>query len=145
MQNLSIVWDAARSRGDLALSGAGLLTGGAIEAAVAVSLFTDRVAASDDVISDGTDDRRGWWGDTFASRPIGSRMWLLLRAKATNETLNKAKDFVTEALQWLLDDGVAARVDVVTQWIRRGQLGALVTIYQQDGTRQALSYSWAWE
>jgi len=145
MQNVSIVWDAANSRGDFALAGAGLQTGKALEAAVLVSLFTDRRAGPDDVLTDGSDDRRGWWGDSFADRPIGSRMWLLTRAKATTETLRRARDYIREALQWLLDDGVAARVDVTTEWTRRGVLGAQITISQQDGAKLALRYSWTWE
>lgn len=143
MPSLAIAWDVPNSRGDLTVSGAGLATGKAIEAAVLVSLFTDRRAAADDVVPDG--DRRGWWGDSYATSPIGSRMWLLLRAKRTTETARRAKDYITEALQWLLDDGVAARVDVETFWLRTSMLGAVVKIYRHDGAVVKFDYSWAWE
>lgn len=143
MPSLAIAWDVPNSRGDLTVSGAGLTTGKAIEAAVLVSLFTDRRAAPDDVVPDG--DRRGWWGDSYATSPIGSRMWLLLRAKRTTETARRAKDYIAEALQWMLDDGVAAKVDVETFWLRQSMLGAVVTIYRHDGAVVKFDYSWAWE
>jgi phage gp46-like protein len=81
--------------------------------AVIISLFTHRRARADDPLP--SDDMQGWWGDTFAPVPndqIGSRLWLLSRSKLTIETAERAREYALEALQWLLDDGVAARVEV---------------------------------
>jgi phage gp46-like protein len=108
---------------DLYLDDTGDLAGTeSLQEAVIVSLFTDRVAALDDQV-DG-DDPRGWWGDmplNTANPPavpdfIGSRLWLLRRAPATADTLNRAHVYIRESLQWMLDDGVAARVDVAAAW-----------------------------
>jgi phage gp46-like protein len=82
-------------------------------------------------------------GDLGTDRPIGSRLWLLRRAKQTDATAKRARDFIVEALQWLLDDGLATAIDVSTEWVRRGMLGAHVVIHRGSGT--ALSYSWAWQ
>jgi len=81
--------------------------------AVIISLFTHRRARADDLLP--SDDMQGWWGDTFApvaNDQIGSRLWLLSRSKLTTETAERAREYALEALQWLLDDGVAARVEV---------------------------------
>lgn len=139
MNNLAIAWDAANARADWQLLPGGLATGQSLEAAVWVSLFSDRRSGTDDAA-----DRRGWWADAYAERPIGSRMWTLTRAKATTETPRRARDFIVEALQWLVDDGVAAGIDVTAQWVRRGFLGATVQIRQRSGSVVALSYAWAW-
>lgn len=112
--------------------------------AVLISIFTDRVAAADDVIPDGTTDPRGWWGDAGQVYPIGSRLWLLGRAKATNATLLAAKGYIVEALQWLLDDGVAAAIDVVCQWTAATMLGALVTLTQPSGPPKVFSFANVW-
>lgn len=144
MQNLSIAWDPVKARGDWQLGPKGLVTGQALTTAVYVSLFTDRKAGPDDKITDGSDDRRGWWGDSFADRPIGSRLWLLQRAKRTPETLRKARDMIREALQWLVDDGLVARFDVTTAWATATMLSATVTLWQRDGKKVALAYQWAW-
>lgn len=146
MPDISLIWDVDNSRGDWQLSGPVLVTGNDLASATLISLFTDRIANPDDVIPDGTDDPRGWWGDLGEDRPIGSRLWLLSRAKQTQETLNNAVDYAREALEWFIDDGVAARIDVFAQWVRTSFLGLQVILYNQDGTTIAsLSYAWAWK
>ncbi|ABE29931.1 phage GP46 family protein [Paraburkholderia xenovorans LB400] len=145
MPDISLVWDVDNSRGDWQLVGPVLLTGNDLASAALISLFSDRIANPDDVIPDGTDDPRGWWGDLGEDQPIGSRLWLLSRAKQTQETLNNAVDYSREALQWFIDDGVVARIDVFAQWVRTSFLGLQVIFYNQDGTTAAaLSYAWAW-
>ena len=84
---------------DYAVAAGDLAADNGLKTAVLISLFTDRLAAADDEIPDGTEDRRGWWGDMPADGsapsgappdPIGSRLWLLARAKQSAETLNRA-------------------------------------------------------
>jgi phage gp46-like protein len=145
MPDISIVWDAANSRGDWQQLGPDLLTGNDLQTAVLLSLFTDRAANADDVIPDGTGDPRGWWGDLDEDSPIGSRLWLLDRSKQTQEVLNNARDYIVEALQWLVDDGVVASMDVQTEWTRDTFLGAQITLYQPAGPSVSLTYAWAWQ
>jgi phage gp46-like protein len=99
--------------------------------AVVISLFTWRRAKPDDPV-DG--DRWGWWGDGLGDLPndrIGSRLWLLSREKLTQSVLNRARGYAEEALQWLLDDGVATRVTVTTE--RQGiNEGALQCVIERD-------------
>ncbi|HDR9510658.1 hypothetical protein C5615_30710 [Burkholderia cepacia] len=145
MPDISLIWDVDNSCGDWKLIGPVLATGNDLTTAALISLFTDRIANPDDVIPDGTDDPRGWWGDLDEDRPIGSRLWLLSRAKQTQETLNNAVDYAKEALEWFIDDGVAARIDVFAQWVRKSFLGLQIIFYNEDGTTKAsLSYAWAW-
>lgn len=103
---------------------------------VMVSLFTWRRANPDDDLPG--DLRMGWWGDTFApiaNDRIGSRLWLLSRAKLLPETAALAKEYAEEALQWLIEDGVAARVDVRTERQGLSTLAIGVQIYKSDGSR----------
>lgn len=123
----------------------GLAEGADLETAVLISLFTDRRADPEDRLPDGSQDPRGWWGDQGKDRPIGSKIWLRMRSKRTTETLQIVKGDIQEALQWLLDDGVVATIDVTTQWDGPGFLAAVVTLSQVSGTAQALRYSWAWK
>src|SRR5687767_5037389 len=84
---------------DIQLDGPDLLSGEDLETAIILSLFTDRRAKADDILDD-PNDKRGWWGDTYseiANDKIGSRLWLLSRAKITNTTLNRAREYVSEA------------------------------------------------
>ncbi|MFM0135104.1 phage GP46 family protein [Caballeronia grimmiae] len=145
MSDITIVWDVANGRGDWQQLGPDLRTGNDLQTAVLLSLFTDRVANSDDVIPDGTGDPRGWWGDVDDETPIGSRLWLLDRSKQTQEVLNNARDYITEALQWLVDDGVVASMDVQTEWTRDTFLGAQIVLYQPAGPGVVLTFAWAWQ
>lgn len=81
--------------------------------AVVISLFTwQRASQSDEVDND---QRMGWWGDTFAENKgdkIGSKLWLLLRQKVTDETLNRAQEYAYDALKWLIDDGIYSDITV---------------------------------
>lgn len=144
MADTATYWDTAQNRGDWQMSGPLLTAGDEIQTAMLISLFTDRMAEDGDVIPDGTGDPRGWWGDDGSTVKIGSRLWLLQREKQTQETLQRAYDYINEALQWLLDDGVVAKFDVLVEWTRTGQLGAQVVAYKQDGSTVASAYTWAW-
>jgi phage gp46-like protein len=80
---------------------------------VVISLFTwQRASQSDEVDND---QRMGWWGDTFAENKgdkIGSKLWLLLRQKVTDETLLRAQEMADDALQWLVEDGICTEISV---------------------------------
>lgn len=143
MADIAISWDSANSRGDWTMNGPVLATGNDIDTAILISIFSDRMAQPGDVIPDGTNDPRGWWADDEVL--IGSRMWLLRRAKQTTQTLQLAYDYLAEALQWMVDDGVASRFDITTQWVRTGMLGAVIVAWSPTGTLLSKGqYAWAW-
>lgn len=145
MSDIATVWHRDLGQGDWVLDGADLLSGNDLATAILISLFTDCEALPDDVIPDGTNDRRGWIGDEGEPYKIGSRIWLLSRAKQTTETLNRAFDYIAEALQWLLDDGVVAKFDITVEWTRAGMLGSKIVAYQKDGSTMTMNFSWVWK
>lgn len=116
---------------DYVMSSLGLVEDDGLETSVILSLFTDRRANADDVIPDASNDRRGWWADQFAdinNDQFGSRLWLLSREKQLSAVMTRAKQYADEALQWLVDDGVAESVEVVASNPRMGILGLAVAI-----------------
>lgn len=137
-------WDVTNIRGDWQVSGAALASGDDLATSVLISLFTDRRANDDDALPDASNDRRGWWGDLDQDVPIGSRLWLLARSKLTPAVAQAAKSYVAEALRWMLDDGVAAAVDIVTSIVMPNRLNVIVTITRATGTKQSLQFNWAW-
>lgn len=111
--------------------------------AVIISLFTWRKAGKDDV----PEEVNGWWGDTFPTVQndrIGSRLYLLKRSKLTNQTPLKAREYITEALQWLTTDGLAARVDVTAARLGINAMSAATVIHKRDGTTLSLSFDDLW-
>ncbi|MDR3438943.1 phage GP46 family protein [Telmatospirillum sp.] len=144
MSDTTTIWDVSRARGDWQISSLQLASGGDLGTAVLISLFSDRAAADDDVIPDGTDNPRGWWGDAGEDVPIGSRLWLLARSKLTTAVANKAVDYAKESLQWLITDGVAASVAVTYEIRRPYMLGLQVIVTRSNGTRETFNFDWAW-
>lgn len=116
---------------DLVVQANDLLVDGGLSTSVILSLFTDRQVDLDE-IPFGETSRRGWWGDLFTDLPgdlIGSRLWLLKREKRTVETLSRAEEYALEALQWMLDDGVADLIEPTASYDLNGalQLQILIT------------------
>ena len=144
MTDITTIWDTANARGDWALAGAQLQSGNDLQTAYFISIFSDRQAQPGDVIPDGTNDRRGWIGDSGQKYPIGSRLWLLDRAAATQKNANLARAYVTEAVQWLLDDGVVAKHVITVQWIAKNALGIWIQAYRPDGTKYP-TFNWVWQ
>jgi phage gp46-like protein len=134
-------------RFDCLIDAPGLAAEFGLETAVIISLFTDRRAEPGDTIPDGTDNRRGWWGDAFPDADgdlIGSRLWLLNREMQLQSVVNLAREYALEALLWLVDDGVARRVEVDAEIVRTGVLGLDVRIYRASGAAAQYRFSLFW-
>lgn len=162
--DIAIIWNDAQAHGDWTTQNGDLALDNPLRTAIMVSLFTDRVApetlstldqavgitAAPDAVGSNRKDRRGWWGDTFAQQPIGSRLWQMQRVVKAGQTavLREAEAICHEALQWLIDDGIAASVAVSATWsdstMPTMQFAITVTEPATNAT-QKFYYSWAWE
>ena len=113
--------------------------------AVLISLFTRRRADQDDELPGSLP--HGWWADgigTPANDRIGSRLWLLVREKITPQLLPRIEGYAHEALQWLVDDGVADSVAVRAERIGVNEVGLTVTTVR-DGRRTDMRFGQHWE
>lgn len=113
--------------------------------AVVISLFTWRRAQPDDVLPG--DMKMGWWGDTFPVVPndrIGSRLWLLAREKLTAETVLRAREYAEEALRWLVEDGVASKIEVESERQGLTTLALQCRIYKTGGQSIDVRFTDAW-
>jgi phage gp46-like protein len=144
MADILVSWDVAGTRADWVLVEGGLAAGNPIISQILISVFSDRLAATDDEIPGGTGNPRGWWGDAGEDRPIGSRMWLLRRAKQTQETLQRAFDYLAEALQWMIDDKVVTKFEIAVKWVRQSFLGAVIVAHLPGGAAPvSVSTDWS--
>jgi phage gp46-like protein len=135
---------------DYALEGLLLQDDNSLDTAVIISLFTNARASDDDVLPPGATDKQGSWMDSFPDvegDKIGSRLWLLDRAKLTQETVDKARFYCEEALAWLVTDGVAKAVNVVTEitrWHPLGIIAAKIDIVRPDGNIDRYKFASLW-
>lgn len=153
-KDIRIVWDIGLMEGEFTFDSniQDLESDEGLETAVIISLFSDRRAKIDDPLPDpNNSDRRGWWGDLISDiedDQIGSRLWLLDREKTTESVLVRAKEYAEESLQWIIVDGVAAKVAVIAE--RQGtpgndRLALGVQIFKKDGTEEALNFEAQWD
>lgn len=150
MSDIGLFWDSKTQSADVQTVLNDLVVDETFDTAVYLSLFTDRYVEPGQPLPDGSPNRRGWWGDAFAlfaGDKFGSRLWTLARATA-KEALLQTPDICKEALQWFVDDGVAARVDVESGIVPNNPTEVLISvaIYKPnvaDPVRYAYNYNWA--
>lgn len=147
MSDIRTIYEPTTMSFDWAVAGAGLEEDAGLETAVIISLFTDRRAEDDDALPGAKDDRRGWWADAFhdvAGDKIGSRLWLLARAKQMPSVLVRAQEYAQEALAWLIEDGIARAVNVTAEVVRSGVLGLTVEIVRSAAPPAKFRFETFW-
>lgn len=108
-----------------------------LETPVLISLFSD---TRDELR---TDDKRGWWGAAVLEEDrlgaqFGSKLWLLLREKQTEETRVKIREWCNAALQWMLDEGIATKIETDSEYLDIGTV--LITIKIERGEQDPLTF-----
>lgn len=152
------VWEKASGQGDWALADAGetqnrggLRAQKALHTAIILCLFTDRRIPDDHplkkLVEDG--DPRGWWGDDIDVRQdldeteLGSLLWVFERSYLDEYIRRSCEAIALEALQCLIDQGAAVKIDVqafIEPALNR--LDLAVQVYGRNGT--AL-YDWRFD
>ncbi|MBI1407289.1 MAG: hypothetical protein GC145_14335 [Caulobacter sp.] len=144
MSGLALVWDNEAQEARLVVAEP-QQPDAALQTAVIISLFSDRLAAPSDDLPEEDGNRRGWWGDVVPpveGDRIGSRLWLLRRGKRRAEDVRLARDYGAEALAWMVDDGVASAVSVEAEFLGETGIQLLVAITRPDG--QPLRFDFLW-
>jgi phage gp46-like protein len=150
--DIKLTFDKDLGEFDISFEDNDLVTHGGLETMVIISMFSDKRAPDGAALPDPLNtDRRGWWGDETAEKEndeIGSLLWLLDRSKTTEQNLLAAKTYVEEALQWMIDEGIAAKINVMTERggvIGNDRLEIKVEIIRRDGEKVAMEFKEAWE
>lgn len=152
MADYALAFDNAAGGMSIFVDGADIARDDGLLPGMLLSLFCDAPAREGDEIPDGTDNRRGWWGDEFGEVPndhLGSRLWLLARALKVPHTLKRAEDYAREALAWMLEDRVAERLDVVATFLDANEHEAgyalAVTVYRPARPPEGWRFSANWD
>jgi phage gp46-like protein len=113
---------------------------------VILSLLLDAPARDGDDVPAGA-PQRGFWGDAYplvTGDVWGSRLWLLERGKVNTETLLQAREICAQALQWMIDDGVAESIEIQNSWLlgRPGYMRILVGVQRPEDLAPSLFGPW---
>jgi len=139
MPDLMLNLDGKALVSDLGIANGDLQVDDGLQTAVIMSLFCNARAEDTDILPDGETSRRGYWADTPDDR-MGSKLWLLGREKMLPAVAARARQYVQEALAWMVNTGVAATVEVETELQQPNMLKIGITITR--GTNRDYDYLW---
>lgn len=128
---------------DLQIDGADFASAYGFETAVPTSYFTDARASSVQVQE--ASRRRGWVGNILyidQGRELGGLLWLLDQARVTTDTLNFAKVYAQDSLQWMLNDGIARSISISVDRDGVRSIKILTDIVSVDNTVQRYITLW---
>jgi phage gp46-like protein len=141
MADIKLLYDAVTGEFDVGISNGDLVSEEGLETAVIISLFTDRWAEGD-INTEQKRDRRGWWADETLPENdhLGSLLWTYGRQKITS--LDAIEDTAREALQWMVDDGVASAVSVSAARVGVDGVELRISISQPDDVIHKYKFLW---
>lgn len=129
---IALEWNDDTATADLSRNGANLETDEGLETAVIISLFT----------------HESWWGDAYPDEEghvLGSKLHRLARRNVTQATLEDAQTWTEEALRWLIDDGIAARVIVSAERMENRRDGIVLDVGIEKPGDVAPRWNRVWE
>lgn len=143
-QDIAIT-DVGEDCPDLKIVDGDFLADNGLENAVLISLFTDRYVPRED-LPPNIEVTRGWWADAISEPTedrIGSRLWVYDRiGKINTDTLNGMIDACKEALQWLIDDGIASFVNVTGEVVDGERIDLDIEITRPQVENNFFQFVW---
>lgn len=146
MSDLKLVFTAGVGA-DFVIEGNDLAIDEGLVPSMELSLLTDRRAPDGTITPDGSGDLRGWWATVLLSEAgdeYGSLLWLLSRQKATADVLKHAETHASDALQWMLRDGIAGAIDVSAEFLNGHTIGVTVIVTKPDGSSLTQQFALVW-
>jgi phage gp46-like protein len=127
--------------GDIAIEDGDISLDVTLKTAVIISLFSDARTPESIEFSE---DRRGYWGDSIDEEKIemGSLLWMQDRSRLNQQTIDDRKNFCTNAMQWLITDGIADNIVVNAERsiINRDAIITNIVIYKSNKNIGSISF-----
>jgi phage gp46-like protein len=87
----------------------------------------------------------GWWGSSLDDIELGSTIWKSFSDKVGEPVLDKIDAAVTQALKWMIDDGVAKDVVPDTSILSKNSVEIVVKIVRPDSSEEEYKWQVNWE
>ncbi len=130
---------------DLVIENGDLKPDNGLETAALISVWSDRRVSLEE-LPRGESDRMGWWADLISEPEgdkIGSRQWVLERlGKVNNANAVEQESILKEAFEWMLEDGIAARVVVSAARTENDRIEGSVRIFRPNGDNIPFKFIW---
>ena len=125
------IYDIHFENGDFALTSG-------LETSMILSIHCER---RDESIEDSL-SRRGWAGNQLQEIDgfeQGSLVWTLYQARADEDSVTNAQDFLQDAFQWYIDDNIAKDVEVEVS-LDNEEIIAKIILTRNDNTQEVRYY-----
>jgi len=121
-----------------------------LETSVLLTLLTDKQADDGDDLPDDSGYRGGWFGDGLPVVPdykMGTKLWLLQRAKSTSEIPARAKEYLDDGFAWMVEDGIVDSVEVTVERRRdlKETLAFTLAFVKPEGQTIFYRFFYNWE
>lgn len=138
-------FDVGSACPDMVIENGDLKADPGLETAALISLFSNRRVSLEE-LPRGESDRMGWWADLISIPQgdlIGSRHWILERiGKVNTDTAVEFESILQEAFEWMLEDGIAARLVVSAERIENDRIEGSVQIFKPNGDNIPFKFIW---
>lgn len=112
---------------DLSLTSSGDLEGcDCFDASITYAILGERRASESEVLI--SQNRRGWIGNEGKIFENGSKIWLFEQSRLTRTILNDIQSSALDALNYLVDDGMATRITAEAT-LRSGSVNLSIQIF----------------
>ena len=116
--------------------------GDPLTTAVLMSLFLNRRA----YVSDEVDEFGGWWGSQLGDQgECGSRLWTLKRGKHSEGIEDKVFNMASEALQWMIADGVCSDLTIEVYSPNNFTVAMNIRVFRDQKLIKELKFQNLWD
>lgn len=106
--------------------------------AVLQSIYNHAISTHNDRARMRNDERGGCWSDAHVDN-VGSRDWTLGREKLTEQTIQRARKFYTDALQWLLDKNHVKDIEITVKKVDPNRMQRDIKITLLSGEKVVIT------
>lgn len=129
--------------GDVVVEYGDLVIEDGFETAILISLLSDAYIKEP---GKQFKEKRGWWAEKIFNFEHGSKWWLLERSKITKQTLRLMEQYAKNALQWMIDDGIAEKISclAVKATDQNNRVYFYLVVYRQDEEPYKKRFEFNW-
>ncbi len=136
MKDIVFKYDPVQKCFDLDLEN---VVGDSLESKIGMLLFTD-ARCEDYELPVYEQSKKGFWANAFDNKNIGSKLWLLKRAKKTNNILNDVNAYCNQALEPLVTEKIVSKIEINTHFENKA-IVIIINVYTLQGKKESINFS----